>query len=108
MTDLFATIRALVKGGDYKISLHGSREIAADKLSLPDIVAGIEGAITLEEYPDTGRGPSVLVLQREPDGAPLHIVWGIHTGTEAPAVLVTAYRPDPRRWSPDFRVRRRS
>jgi class 3 adenylate cyclase len=32
--------------------------------------------------------------------------WGIPRGQTAPAVLVTAYRPDPARWTDDFLRRR--
>jgi hypothetical protein len=36
----------------------------------------------------------------------VHAVWGIPKGATGPAVLVTAYRPDPSRWSEDFMRRR--
>jgi hypothetical protein len=32
--------------------------------------------------------------------APVHMVWGIRKDSQGPAVLVTAYRPDPLLWSP--------
>ena len=108
MSELEERIRQLVTAGDYRVSLHGSRELAADGIFVGDLVASIESALTLEEYPDSGRGRSVLVLQMDQEQNPVHVVWGIHAGTRSPAVLVTAYRPDPRRWSSDFKVRRRS
>ena len=37
---------------------------------------------------------------------PIHVVWGIPWGQISPAVLVTAYRPDPARWTEDFLRRR--
>jgi hypothetical protein len=37
---------------------------------------------------------------------PIHAVWGLQKDTQGPAVLVTAYRPDPLLWSDDFRSRR--
>jgi hypothetical protein len=31
-----------------------------------------------------------------------HALWGTAKGTEASIYLVTAYRPDPTRWTTDF------
>jgi hypothetical protein len=31
---------------------------------LDDVVAGLASAVVVEDYPVSGRGPSVLVLQR--------------------------------------------
>jgi hypothetical protein len=47
------------------------------------------------------------VLERDANGEPMHVVWGIPRGHSSPAVVVTAYRPDPDRWSDDFLERRR-
>ena len=33
--------------------------------------------------------------------------WGIAKNQLMPAVLITAYRPDPKRWTDNFRERRR-
>ena len=63
-------------------------------------------AIALEDYPAFEKGPSVLALQHDGAGHAIHVVWGIPKGAASPAVLVTAYRPDPERWSGDFMRRR--
>jgi len=49
----------------------------------------------------------VLVLQFDCDDRPVHAVWGIPKELPSPAVLVTAYRPDPKRWNDDFTERRK-
>ena len=108
MSDTLAQIRVLVDQREVRMSQHGFRELAADDILLDDVIAGVEAAIAIEEYPAFVRGPCVLVLQRDRNDLPLHVVWGIPRDHTAPAVLVTAYRPNPARWSADFMRRVRS
>jgi hypothetical protein len=61
----------------------------------------------IEEYPECPMGPCVLLLQRDREGEPMHVVWGIPKGYSSPAVLITAYRPDPARWDDEFKTRKR-
>lgn len=106
MTNVLAQIQALVARGEVRPSLHGFRELAADGILLDDLLEGVASAVVIEDYFDAARGPTVLVLQRDSADRPVHIVWGIRKDSVGPAVLVTAYRPDPLRWSPDFMKRR--
>jgi len=76
--------------------------LAEDLLTAREILAGATEAIVVEEYPIYPKGPCVLVLQRDANGEPIHVVWGIPKGSPSPAVLITAYRPDPALWSSDF------
>ena len=102
----FGLILALLERRNVLVSDHGYDEVAKDDILLKDIMAGATRAIVVEDYPDYPKGPCVLVLQRDSEGKPLHVVWGIPKGATSPAVLVTAYRPDPDRWSDDFLRRR--
>ena len=97
----------LVNEGQARISMHGYDELAADSIFVRDVISGIETAVLIEDYPDFYKGPTILVRQLDAEGNPIHIVWGIPAGAKSPAVLVTAYRPDPNRWSTDF-LRRKS
>lgn len=86
MSDILRRIADLVQRGEVLISAHGYDE--------------------MEDYPEYSKGPCTLVLQRDRSGNPIHVVWGILRGQTSPAVLVTAYRPDPARWTDDFLRRR--
>jgi hypothetical protein len=107
MSKTLARIRALVSCGEVLVSRHGSTRLAAHVILPREMVDGLENAVGVEDYPDAQRGPSVLVLQQDSRGHPVHVLWGIPKGAATPAVLVTAYRPDPRRWSADFTRRMR-
>ncbi len=49
-----------------------------------------------------------LVLQKDSNNNPIHVVWGIQTRTDESAVLIIAYRPDPLIWEKDYITRRKN
>ena len=57
----------------------------------------------IEDYPHDFPYPSCLGLGITPAERKLHIVVGIGDGK---LWIITAYEPDPARWSADFRVRK--
>ena len=106
MSTTLERIQALVARGEVRISLHGYEELADDNLRIHDILEGLKAAIVVEDYPDFSKGPCVLPLEYDQSNQPMHIVWGIPAGQDSPAVLVTAYRPDPTKWDETWQKRR--
>lgn len=102
MSQIFENIRKLVRRGQVQISTHGYDELVNDDLLVREIIAGVSDAVMVEDYPVYHKGPCALVLQKDRQGKPVHVVWGLPKGAQAPAVLVTAYRPDPARWTDGF------
>ncbi len=107
MSQTLQLVTGLVAQRDVRISDHGYDELAQDGILAREVIAGVAGAELLEDYPDFPKGRCVLVLQEDQEGGPIHVVWGIPKGHTSPAVMITAYRPDPKRWSEDFRNRRK-
>jgi Domain of unknown function (DUF4258) len=106
VSETFRRVQTLVLAGDYLVSDHGFNALDEDAIVVGDAIAGIAAATAIEEYPDRARGPSILVLQRDRNERVIHVVWAIPAGERHPAVLVTAYRPDPAVWDSEFRKRR--
>ena len=88
MSETFEQILQLIEGGEVRISDHGNDNPV------------------IEDYPSFPKGACILVLQMDGNDNPIHAVWGIPKGHATPAVLVTAYRPDPSRWEDGFTRRR--
>ena len=98
----FKTILKLIEKKEVLISNHGYEELAEDDIFVIDIIKSVKTARVIEDYPNFGKGPCVLLLQTDRDKKPIHTVWGIPKDKLKPAVLITAYRPDPNKWSEDF------
>jgi len=107
MSRTLRQVLKLIERGEVSVSFHGYDELAEDDILVRDVMAGVREAIVVEDYPDYPKGPCVLVLESDHEDKPIHVVWGIPKDAVSPAVLVTAYRPSPEKWSSDFKVRRR-
>ena len=106
MSSTLDAVRELVATGDVRISEHGYDELSDDAILVRDLLNGIHSATVVEDYPTFPKGPAVLVLQFDSSNRPIHVVWEIPKGFTSPAVLITAYRPDPAKWNEHFTERR--
>ena len=106
MSSTLRQVQELVNSGEFRISEHGYDELAEDGILAGEVIAGLAEAQMVEDYPNYPKGPCVLVLQAGGDRRAIHAVWGLPRGQDSPAVLVTAYRPDPKKWTDDFKRRR--
>jgi hypothetical protein len=103
----FRQIQQLVASGQVRISEHGYDELANDNLTAREVVSGVGKAQLIEDYPDFPKGASILLLHYDQQNRPIHSVWGIPKGHQKPAVLITAYRPDPAYWNSTFNKRKK-
>ncbi|MFQ5652445.1 MAG: DUF4258 domain-containing protein, partial [bacterium] len=102
MSTPFQKVLEFIENLDIRISSHGYDELAEDGLLVMDILSGVREARIVEDYPAYPKGPGVLILQKDLQGNPIHVLWGIPRDAAPPAVLITAYRPDPKYWSEDY------
>ena len=63
MSATFAKIRVLVHADAIRVSQHALRRLVAHAVSTDDLIAGIDTAEVLEDYPGYHDGPAALVLR---------------------------------------------
>jgi len=99
-------IVGLVSASKYRISDHALDALIDDELERSDVADTIAESEMLEYYPEFGKGPAILLLQVGTDDRTFHCVWGVPKGAIEPAVLITAYIPDPGKWDHALKVRK--
>lgn len=65
MSEALERIRQLVAEGAVRISDHGYDELASDEIFATEVLSGLATAELVEDYPNYGKGPCVLVLQSD-------------------------------------------
>ena len=88
-------IKARVRADQYVYTLHAEIERRADGLTFAQIERALLSGKILEQYPDTGRGESCLIVGLAEE-VPIHIVCGRRGERVA---LITVYVPRPPRFT---------
>jgi len=83
-------IQACVQTQSYRYSLHGERERVDDTLDFGEVEQALLSGRILEQYKNTGRGESCLVVGFTNSGKPIHIVCG---RIKDEVVIITVYIP---------------
>lgn len=84
---------------EYRI--HAVRRMFQRDIHEDDVEHILKHGEIIEKYDDDFPLPSLLVNGLALSGRPLHVVAGINN-LERIIVIITAYEPDPVRWSSDF------
>lgn len=83
---------------------HGIRQMSRPERMITTLE--VEIVVTtgdlVEDYPEDVRGHSCLLLGFGEESRPIHVVC---SPKEDYLAIITAYLPDPARWSPDFKRR---
>lgn len=85
-----------------RFSPHAIEQMAARGISTDAVRTAIATGDVIETQQPARRDARALVLAWV-DGAPLHVLY-FETAPGA-CEVITAYRPDPNLWDPDFRRR---
>jgi Domain of unknown function (DUF4258) len=107
VSETFRIVKALVEAGKFRVSFHGDEEMREDRITPKKLVDSVSNAVVVEDYPDAWKGPTVLLLQ-EYEGHRFHVIWGLSKAAPDVATLVTAYVPEPGKWTPDLLKRLKS
>lgn len=100
-------ILAALANGNYQISRHAAEAMADDTIDEEELLNATRSGEVIEDYPSAWPCPAALVLGSAGPHRPIHMVWA-HEAAKSRAILITVYRPDPTRWTPDFRTRKTS
>jgi hypothetical protein len=107
--EILVKIIEAIKRGDKRISSHAKKELKNDNLEYDLVWGSLESGQIIEIYPDTGRGPSYLILSWLSPDDPVHTVIGYPAwGLVSIAVMITVYRPNysPDEWNESYTTRK--
>jgi hypothetical protein len=103
MTDLLQQIQESLRQEEFSLTLHAQQQITARRIKVAEIRTALlsDNAEVIEDYPEDPRGSSCLVYGKIGEKV-LHI----HISHPPEIVVITAYEPDPDRWTLDLKQRK--
>jgi hypothetical protein len=84
--------------------IHAIERMFERGIGIKEVRAAMETGENIEVYADATEYPARLVLARK-GRRPLHVVAADNIATDE-IIVITSYRPDPNRWTEDFKRRR--
>ena len=85
------------------MTAHAAERFRQRGIRAADVKQAVLGGEIIEQYPDDYPYPSCLILGQCSDGRYLHVVMSDEgTGSR----IITAYIPNPAKWSDDLRTRK--
>ena len=88
----------------YAITVHAKTRLYERNISIDDVVSCISNGEIIKQYENDKPLPSCLVLGISVNNKYLHVVV---SHDEEFIYLITAYYPDPEKWSKNFKTRRK-
>jgi len=92
-----------IQNNRVKITDHADEEAYNDRLTYEEIYSSVFQGEVIEDYQNDKPYPSCLIMGKNFSDEPIHSVWAYNPENQW-AVLITVYRPDPKRWI-DWKVR---
>jgi len=94
-----------IRANRVRITDHADEEAEDDQLTFDEIYFSVLHGEIIEDYPTAKPYPSCLIYGQTFSGDPVHTVWAYNEQNQW-TVLITVYRPDPKRWI-NWRKRRK-
>ena len=86
---------------DIEYRIHATRRMFQRNIHEDDIELVLREGDVIEQYDEDFPLPSVLISGRTSANRPLHLLAGVNI-PEQKLVIITAYEPDPLRWTGNF------
>lgn len=84
--------------------IHAIERMFERGIGIKEVRSALEAGENIENYTDATEYPARLVLARR-GRRPLHVVAADNMPADE-IIVITSYRPDPARWTEDFKRRR--